>query len=60
MDEELEDTKVEALIFESDDEVTILQSRIVTFGNISKAQIYDSDGENMGIDPFRDYNKRFE
>ncbi|CAG8664448.1 1936_t:CDS:2 [Funneliformis mosseae] len=52
--EESENTGVEVLIFESDDEVTILQSRIITSGNISKAQIYDSDGENIGIDPFGD------
>ncbi|CAG8439618.1 11456_t:CDS:2 [Funneliformis mosseae] len=43
MDEESEVTEVEALIFESGDEITTLQSRIITSSNISKAQIYDSD-----------------
>ncbi|CAG8712581.1 6752_t:CDS:2, partial [Funneliformis mosseae] len=49
IDEESEDIGVEALILKSDDEVTTLQSKIVTSGNISKTQIYDSDGENMGL-----------
>ncbi|CAG8799665.1 14104_t:CDS:2, partial [Dentiscutata erythropus] len=48
MSEESEDTRNEALIFKPGNEVTILQSRIITSGNIPKALI-DSDGENMEL-----------
>ncbi|CAG8805402.1 4079_t:CDS:1, partial [Racocetra persica] len=46
MSEESEYTEDEAPIFKPGNEVTILQSRIITFGNIPKALI-DSDSENM-------------
>ncbi|CAG8814906.1 23418_t:CDS:2, partial [Cetraspora pellucida] len=45
---ESEDTGDEAPIFKPGNEVTIFQSRIITFGNISKALI-DSDSENMEL-----------
>ncbi|CAG8649482.1 2554_t:CDS:1, partial [Funneliformis mosseae] len=54
MDEESKDTEDEALIFESDDKAMTLQSKIVTFSNILKAQIYDLNDEDIGIDPFED------
>ncbi|CAG8439649.1 2538_t:CDS:2, partial [Dentiscutata heterogama] len=48
MSKESEDTGDEAPIFKPGNEVTILQSRIITSGNISKALI-DSNGENMEL-----------
>ncbi|CAG8774935.1 11307_t:CDS:2, partial [Racocetra persica] len=48
MSKESEDTGDEAPIFKPSNEITILQSRIITSGNIPKALI-DSDGENMGF-----------
>ncbi|CAG8650385.1 20547_t:CDS:2 [Cetraspora pellucida] len=53
MSEKSEDTGDKASIFKPSDEVTILQSRIITSGNISKALI-DSDGEDMGLGLFGD------
>ncbi|CAG8703072.1 15339_t:CDS:2, partial [Dentiscutata heterogama] len=46
MSKESEDTGDEAPIFKPSNEVTILQSRIITSGNIPKSLI-DSDSENM-------------